>query len=193
MKLMAGKQCIALGPGLGQAKETCALVKRIIQESSVPMVIDADGLNNLAGDTQILQNLEVPVILTPHPGEMARLIQSSAAAVQADRIKSAREFALEFSVHVVLKGAATVIAHPDGSVYINPTGNPGMAAGGMGDVLTGVIAGLVTQGFSPESATHAGAYLHGAAADTLAESIGPVGYLASEVMDAIPGEIKKLI
>ncbi len=193
MKLMAGKQCLALGPGLGQAKETRNLVKRIIQESPVPMVIDADGLNHLAGDTQILQNLNVPVILTPHPGEMARLIQSSAAAVQADRIKSAREFALEFNVHVVLKGAATVIAHPDGSVYLNPTGNPGMAAGGMGDVLTGVIAGLVTQEFSPESATHAGAYLHGAAADTLAQSIGPVGYLAGEVMDAIPGEIKKLV
>ena len=94
---------------------------------------------------------------------------------------------------MVLKGAATVIAHPDGSAYINSTGNPGMAAGGMGDVLTGVIAGLITQGYSPESATHAGVYLHGAAADMLAESIGPVGYLAREVMDAIPGEIKKLI
>ena len=193
MELVTGKQCIALGPGLGQAKETRALVKRIIRESPVPMVIDADGLNNLAGDTQILQNLKVPVILTPHPGEMARLTKSSAAAVQADRIKSAREFALEFNVHMVLKGAATVIAHPDGSVYINPTGNPGMAAGGMGDVLTGVIAGLVTQGFSPEAASHAGVYLHGAAADTLAESIGPVGYLAGEVMDAIPGEIKNLV
>lgn len=191
-ELAAGKQCLAVGPGLGQAEETRALVNRIIKESPAPLVIDADGLNNLAEDTQILQNLKVPVILTPHPGEMARLKKTSAAAIQADRVKSARDFAREFNVHVVLKGAGTVIAHPDGSVYINPTGNPGMAAGGMGDVLTGVIAGLVTQGFSPESATHAGVYLHGAAADTLAESIGPVGYLAGEVMDAVPGEIKKL-
>ena len=193
IELTAGKQCLALGPGLGQAGETRALVNRIIRQSPVPMVIDADGLNNLAGDTRILENLQVPVILTPHPGEMARLAKTSTAAVQADRIKCARDFALEFKVHMVLKGAGTVIAHPDGSVYVNPTGNPGMAAGGMGDVLTGVIAGLVTQGFSPESATHAGVYLHGAAADTLAESIGPMGYLAGEVMDAIPAEIKKLI
>ena len=193
MQLAAGKQCLALGPGLGQAGKTRALVIRIIRESPIPMVIDADGLNNLAEDTKIVKNLDVPVILTPHPGEMARLTKTTAAAVQADRIKNAREFAIEFNVHVVLKGAATVIAHPDGSAFINPTGNPGMAAGGMGDVLTGMIAGLVTQGFSPASAAHAGVYLHGAAADTLAESIGPVGYLAGEVMDAIPHEIKKIV
>ena len=192
MELATGKQCLALGPGLGQAAETRVLVNRIIQESRVPLVIDADGLNNLAGNTRILQDLEVPVILTPHPGEMARLMKTGVAAVQADRMKSAREFALEFNVHVVLKGAGTVIAHPDGRVYINPTGNPGMAAGGMGDVLTGMIAGLLTQGFSPQSAAQAGVYLHGAAADTLAESIGPLGYLAGEVMDTVPGEIKKL-
>jgi len=193
LKLAIGKRCIALGPGLGQAQATQTLVKQVIQESPIPLIIDADGLNNLTGSTPILQKLQVPVILTPHPGEMARLMETTAASVQADRIRSAREFAIEFKVHVVLKGAATVIAHPDGSAYINSTGNPGMAAGGMGDVLTGVIAGLITQGYSPESATHAGVYLHGAAADMLAESMGPVGYLAREVMDAIPGEIKKLI
>jgi NAD(P)H-hydrate epimerase len=193
LDLTADKQCLALGPGLGQAKETRTLVTRIIQNSSIPLVIDADGLNNLAGHTQILKELQVPVIVTPHPGEMARLMKTSAAAVQADRMQSARDFAFEFNAHVILKGAGTVIAHPDGRAYINSTGNPGMAAGGMGDVLTGVIAGLITQGFSPESATHAGVYLHGAAADTLAESIGPMGYLAGEVRDAIPGEIKKMI
>jgi NAD(P)H-hydrate epimerase len=193
LEVAAGKQCLALGPGLGQAKVTRTLVGRIIQESSIPLVIDADGLNNLAGQTEILKKLNVPVILTPHPGEMARLTGATPVTVQTDRMKSARDFALEFKAHVVLKGAATVIAHPDGRVYINSTGNPGMAAGGMGDVLTGVIAGLIAQGFSPESATHAGVYLHGAAADTLAETIGPVGYLAGEVMDAIPGEIKKMI
>jgi NAD(P)H-hydrate epimerase len=151
LDLTAGKQCLALGPGLGQAKETRSLVTRIIQNSSISLVIDADGLNNLAGHTQILKELQVPVILTPHPGEMARLSETSAAAVQTDRMKSARDFAFEFNAHVILKGAGTVIAHPDGSAYINSTGNPGMAAGGMGDVLTGVIAGLITQGFSPES------------------------------------------
>ena len=193
LELAAGKQCLALGPGLGQAKETRTLVGRIIRESSIPLVIDADGLNNLTGQTEMLKKLNVPVILTPHPGEMARLTGATPAAVQTDRMKNARDFALEFKAHVILKGAATVIAHPDGRAYINSTGNPGMAAGGMGDVLTGVIAGLIAQGFSPESAAHAGVYLHGAAADTLAETIGPVGYLAGEVMDAIPGEIRKLI
>ena len=193
LELVAGKQCLALGPGLGQAKETRTLVGRIIRKISIPLVIDADGLNNLAGQTEILKELNVLVILTPHPGEMARLTGATPTVVQSDRIKSARDFALEFKVHVVLKGAATVIAHPNGRAYVNATGNPGMAAGGMGDVLTGVIAGLLAQGFSPEAATHAGVYLHGAAADTLAETIGPVGYLAGEVMDAIPGEIKKLI
>jgi len=96
-------------------------------------------------------------------------------------------------VHVVLKGARTVIAHPDGTVFVNPTGNPGMASGGMGDVLTGIIAGLICQGYAPEIAARMGVYLHGAAADTLAERIGPFGFLASEVMNTVPGEIKKIM
>ena len=125
--------------------------------------------------------------------EMARLIEATPAEIQQDRLKCAREFAMNFGVHVVLKGAATVIAHPDGSAFINPTGNPGMASGGMGDVLTGALAGFITQGFPPQAAAHTAVYLHGAAADTLASRIGPVGYLAGEVMNAIPAEIKKLM
>jgi NAD(P)H-hydrate epimerase len=192
MDLMAGKKCLAIGPGLGQAGETKKLVCRIIEESPIPVVVDADGINNLVGQTEILPQLKVPIILTPHPGEMARLLNTTIATVQQDRINTSREFAVHFKVHVILKGARTVIAHPDGNIYINPTGNSGMASGGMGDVLTGVIAGLMVQGFSPESAAHAGVYLHGSAADTLAETIGPFGFLAGEVMNAIPAEIKKL-
>ena len=192
-QLIAGKSCLAIGPGIGQAAETRSLVKKIISQIDTPMVIDADGLNSIAGQTRLLKKRNAPTVLTPHPGEMARLIETSPAAVQQNRLETARDFAKNFGVHVVLKGAATVIAHPDGSAYINPTGNPGMAAGGMGDVLTGVLAGFITQGFSPEAATHTAAYLHGAAADTLAEKIGPIGYLAGEVMSAIPGEIKKLL
>ena len=192
MNLISQKKCLAIGPGLGQAEDTKKLVCRIIKESPVPVLVDADGLNNLAGNTTILKKLKVPIVLTPHPGEMARLMDITVADVQHDRIKSSRDFAVNFNVHVVLKGARTVVAHPDGKAYINPTGNSGMASGGMGDVLTGVIASLITQGFAPEAAAHAGVYLHGAAADTLAESIGPFGYLASDVMNAIPGEIKKL-
>ena len=156
-------------------------------------MIDADGLNNLTGETEVLKRCQVPVVLTPHPGEMARLAATTVGAVQNDRIKYARKFTDEFKVHVVLKGANTVIAHPDGSVFVNTTGNSGMASGGMGDVLTGLIAGFLTQGFSPEAASHAGVYLHAAAADTLAENTGAVGYLASEVMDSIPAEIKKIL
>jgi NAD(P)H-hydrate epimerase len=192
-KLADGKSCLAIGPGIGQAEETRSLVKKIISQIDTPIVIDADGLNNIAGQTQLLKKRKAPTVLTPHPGEMARLIETSATVVQQNRLACARDFATNFGVHVVLKGAATVIAHPDGSAYINPTGNPGMASGGMGDVLTGVLAGFITQGIAPKAAAHAAAYLHGAAADTLAQTVGPIGYLAGEVMNTIPGEIKKLI
>ena len=191
--LMVGKKCVAIGPGLGQAEKTQKLVPKIVKSSSIPLVVDADGLNNLAGRAQILKSAKAPVILTPHPGEMARLMDTGIGAVQHDRIKCARDFAAGFNVHVILKGAGTVIAHPDGRVFINPTGNAGMASGGMGDVLTGIIAGLITQGLSPEDACRAGVYLHGAAADSLVETIGPYGYLAGDVMGAIPGEIKKIV
>jgi NAD(P)H-hydrate epimerase len=193
MELLSGKKCLALGPGLGQAAETQKLVCRIIKNSTVPVVVDADGLNGLAGNLQILSPLKIPVILTPHPGEMARLIDMPVSHIQQNRINTSRELALRFRVHVVLKGAGTVIAHPDGRVFINPTGNSGMASGGMGDALTGMIAGFLAQGFMPEAAAHAGVYLHGSAADALAQKVGPFGFLAHEVMNAIPGEIKTLM
>ncbi len=193
MSLLADKRCLAVGPGLGQDPATKRLVLRLVGESPVPLVIDADGLNCLAGELEILKRCKAPVILTPHPGEMARLASATVKDIQADRIARAREFSCRHKVHLVLKGANTVIAHPDGSVYINTTGNSGMASGGMGDVLTGLIAGFVTQGFTPETACHAGVFLHGAAADTLSRQIGPVGFLASEVMDRVPAEMMQLI
>jgi NAD(P)H-hydrate epimerase len=192
MDLLADKKCLTIGPGLGTALETKTLVHRLIKDSTKPIVIDADGLNSLVGHTEILKNLNVPVILTPHPGEMARLIDTTSGDVQKDRIGCARNFAENFNTHLVLKGARTVIAHPDGRVFINPTGNSGMASGGMGDVLTGIIAGFISQGHSPELAAHAGVYLHGAVADSLAENSGPFGYLATDVMNAIPEQIKKM-
>ena len=190
--LLPGKQCLALGPGLGTGDETRALVRQVLSACPLPVVIDADGLNCLAAEPALLKNLDVPVILTPHPGEMARLAGATVQEVQADRIACARDFAQQFNVHLVLKGAGTVVAHPDGSVYLNPTGNPGMAAGGMGDVLTGLIAGLVTRGVPPAEAARAGVYLHGRAADGLARQVAPWGYLASEVMAAIPRQFREL-
>ncbi len=193
MDLLSDKKCLAIGPGIGVALETKTLVHRIIQESTKPIVIDADGLNNLIGHTDILRDLNVPVILTPHPGEMARLLNTTPNDVQKNRIYYSRSFSEKFNSHVVLKGARTVIAHPDGKVFVNPTGNPGMASGGMGDVLTGLIAGFITQGYSPESSAHISVYIHGAAADTLAENRGPLGFLATDVMNAIPDQIKQLV
>ena len=193
LALLAGKRCLALGPGIGTADGTRRLVDRLVRNAPVAMVIDADALNCLAENTGALAAARAPVILTPHPGEMARLSGQATADIQKDRVGIARDFARRHGVHLVLKGARTVVAHPDGSVRINPTGNAGMAAGGMGDVLTGLIAGFAAQGLSPQAAAEAGVYLHGAAADALACTVGPAGYLASEVMDAIPAQMAPLL
>lgn len=192
LSLAPGKTCLAIGPGLGPAAKTGELVRELVRSCPLPMVIDADGLNHMAGHLDLLREA-APAVLTPHPGEMARLLGTTAAVVQQDRIACARELASTGRVHVVLKGARTVIAHPDGSVHVNPTGNPGMAAGGMGDVLTGAIAGLIAQGARPDRAARAAVYLHGAAADRLARDRGPRGFLAGEVMNALPGEIAGLL
>ena len=193
LELSAGKKCVALGPGLGQADETRQLLLEILPKIKIPIVIDADGINNLSGNVEILKDCHGPLVLTPHPGEMARLTATSVAAVQTDRIACARNFATEFQVHLVLKGARTIVAHPDGHVFINPTGNSGMASGGMGDILTGIIAGLIAQGYQPDEAARLGTYMHGAAADSLADNMAPFGYLASEVMNAIPTQLKRLL
>jgi len=191
--LLKGKKCLAIGPGLGTAPGTKMLVQKIVKESLLPVVIDADGINNIAGNTDILKNNAAPVILTPHPKEMSRLTNTTVSSIQKDRIKSARNFAVEYNVYVVLKGAGTVIAHPDGKVFINPTGNSGMASGGMGDVLTGIIAGFICQGYSPGLSANAGVYLHGAAADALAEEKMPFGYLATDLLKIIPEQIGRLM
>ncbi|MBW2099946.1 MAG: NAD(P)H-hydrate dehydratase [Deltaproteobacteria bacterium] len=193
MSLLSDKKSLALGPGLGTSRQTKKIVHGLILESTVPLVIDADGLNCLAGNLQVLKERKAEIILTPHPGEMARLMDSTPQFIQENRITCARDFAENFDLIVVLKGARTLIAHPDGKIFINPTGNPGMASGGMGDVLTGIIAALIAQGHSSESAAHAAVYLHGAAADTLAESTGPFGFLASDVIKKIPMQIKKIM
>ncbi len=189
---LQGKKCLAMGPGMGALPETRKLVLEILRGLSIPVVLDADGLNCVCGQLEVLKGLKAPAILTPHPGEMSRLTGESVSDIQADRIGAARRFSQAHQVHLVLKGARTVIAHPDGTVYINLTANPGMATGGMGDVLTGVIAGLLAQGLGPEAASHAGVYLHGKAADALCESMGPFGFLASEVAGALPGVIGEM-
>jgi ADP-dependent NAD(P)H-hydrate dehydratase / NAD(P)H-hydrate epimerase len=186
------KQALALGPGLGTASHTRNLTARIIREIDIPMVIDADGLNNLAGHLGGLKARKNATILTPHPGEMARLTGLSILEIQQDRLAAARHLAQATQTYVVLKGARTVVAEPDGLAWINPTGNPGMAAGGMGDVLTGLIAGLLAQGHPASEACRAGVYLHGMAADILAQKT-PRGYLATEVMNTVPQAIQRVL
>jgi NAD(P)H-hydrate epimerase len=193
LSLITDKRCLAIGPGMGTADSTGRLVAHLIAACPVPMVIDADGLNLIASNPSILSKRKAPIVLTPHPGEMARLCGHSSAQIQTDRIGQARAFAQQHGVHLVLKGAATIVAEPDATVFINPTGNPGMAAGGMGDVLTGLIAGLITQKMDVGAAARAGVYLHGLAADQLSGKKNTFGYLATEVMDTIPEAMNRLL
>ncbi len=186
LPLLENKKCLTFGPGIGTHPKTKQLVMRLIRECPVPMIIDADGLNNLADHPEILHSCKSEVILTPHPGEMARMLNTTPKNVQENRITFAKEFAGKYNVHLILKGARTLIAHPDGHLYINPSGNPGMASAGMGDVLTGMIAGFVSQGYSPRTAARMAVYLHGDAADKVAASKGPYGYIASDIMDKLP-------
>jgi len=184
--VMGGKQAIALGPGIGDRGGTNELVYNILQEAAVPVIVDADALNALAKNRDVLKKAKAPLILTPHPGEMARLAGTTTSAIQCDRVEQARKFSREFGAIVVLKGARTVIAEPSGHVYLNPTGNPGMASGGMGDVLTGIITGLAAQGISPSAAAQLGVFIHGRIGDALAGKRAPIGLLATDLIDMIP-------
>ena len=190
--LFIGKKCIAIGPGIGRQAETIAFVHKVIKESCVPIVIDADGLNCIGKDNQIFAKSKVPIVLTPHPGEMSTLTGLSIDTIQKNRIFNARQFAEKFGVYLVLKGAKTIIAHPDGKIFINPTGNTGMASGGMGDVLTGIIASLITQGMPVEKAVQAGVFIHGMTADMFYDKTA-FGFTASDVIQGLPQIINKII
>ena len=193
---LAGKKAVVLGPGLGMAEQTARLVLHLYHTVEAPMVIDADALNILANARQQLHAPPGPRIFTPHPGEMARILGISVAKVQEDRIQAARKACLLFDqaggqCMVILKGAGTVIVSEGGEAWINTTGNPGMATGGMGDVLSGIIGSLICQGLNPQEAARTAAYLHGMAGDLLQDIIG-TGYSATELADALPWSIKQL-
>jgi NAD(P)H-hydrate epimerase len=181
--LQGGHDVIAIGPGLGTSDDTAAFAMAVVERAGVPVVVDADALNAFAGDPGRLVGGEGrTVIITPHPGEFARLTGVSTADVQANRIELARTFAATHRVHVVLKGHRTIVATPDEQVFINPTGNAGMATGGMGDVLTGVIAGWLGQLLDAEAACTLGVYLHGTAGDLGEASEGEVALSASDLL-----------
>ncbi len=184
---------LAMGPGLSGGDRTASLVRGLCAATELPLLIDADALHALAdAGPQTIRRRGTPAVLTPHPGELSRLIGMSTAEVQADRITAARACADRFNAVVVLKGSRTVVAPPSGPVWINPTGNPGMAAAGMGDVLTGAISAHLARGMAPLPAALLGAYLHGLAGDLAVADSGPWGILASEVADRIPAAVHSL-
>jgi NAD(P)H-hydrate epimerase len=185
-RLLARKDALLFGPGIGVNDTARSNLRWLLRNLDLPWVIDADGLNNLSSEIDRLRGARTAPILTPHPGEMARLIGKDNAFVNNDRVGVAREFALAHHCHVVLKGARTVIATATGNVFINPTGNPGMASGGMGDVLAGMLAALLGQGLNLEDAMKLGVYLHGYVGDRVAEKKGEIGLIASDIIEGLP-------
>ena len=181
------EKCSALlfGCGIGQSKRAEKLLKKIIKKSCVPIVLDADGINILSKRIELLKKSKVPVIITPHSGEMARLCGTTAQKIEENRVEYAKNFALNYGCTVVLKGANTVIATKNGEVSINTNGNAGMATGGSGDVLAGIIVSLLAQGFSPESAAEAAVFLHGEAGDKAAAKRGMQSMLPSDIIDEL--------
>ena len=184
---------VVIGCGLSVCDDTKNLVQSVITNCEKPLVIDADALNCICNKPEILKNLKAPAIITPHPGEMARLLHSTPKAVNSNRENTAIDFAKKFGVVTVLKGAGTIIASPDGEVYINHTGNSGMATGGSGDVLSGIIGSLLAQGASPINAAAAGVFLHGTIGDLAAEKLGKISMLPTDMIDMIPTAYLKLM
>jgi NAD(P)H-hydrate epimerase len=192
LELAEARDAVALGPGLGRDPETQALVRDLTRTIRKPMVIDADALTALAGHLDALAAAPAPRCLTPHPGEMARLLGVSTTEVQATRIETVRRFASAHATALLLKGHLSVIGGPDGRVFLNPTGNPGLASGGTGDVLTGMVGALLARGVEPVAALTTAAYLHGLAGDLAAAAIGEDGLIASDVIQAIPTAIRQV-
>ncbi|MDH4017712.1 MAG: NAD(P)H-hydrate dehydratase, partial [Actinomycetota bacterium] len=190
--LAADRDVVALGPGLGMADATCRLVRALCETVEAPLVIDADGLNAIGRELGVLKGRRGPTVLTPHPGEAARLLGSSASEINTDRVGAARELAGASESVVVLKGAGTVVADADGRVRVNPTGNAALGSGGTGDVLTGVVAAHLAQGLSPLDAASTAVYVHGAAADAWSHVHGDAGLAALDLADGVPETMSRL-
>ncbi len=193
LEMCEKSSAVVIGCGLSVCDDTKNLVQSIITNCEKPLVIDADALNCICNKPEILKNLKAPAIITPHPGEMARLLHSTPKTVNSNRENTAIDFAKKFGVVTVLKGAGTIIASPDGEVYINHTGNSGMATGGSGDVLSGIIGSLLAQGASPINAAAAGVFLHGTIGDLAAEKLGKISMLPTDMIDMIPTAYLKLM
>lgn len=193
LEMCEKSSAVVIGCGLSVCDDTKNLVQSVITNCEKPLVIDADALNCICNKPEILKNLKAPAIITPHPGEMARLLHSTPKTVNSNRENTAINFAKKFGVVTVLKGAGTIIASPDGEVYINHTGNSGMATGGSGDILSGIIGSLLAQGASPINAAAAGVFLHGTIGDLAAEKLGKISMLPTDMIDMIPTAYLKLM
>jgi NAD(P)H-hydrate epimerase len=191
-RLVEDADVVLFGPGLSCNEDTGGILKALVECCEKPMVIDADGLNLLAAEPSLLENLRCEAVITPHPAEMGRLTGLGTDEVQKDRIGIAKKFADEYGLTVVLKGAGTVIATNDGRIAINPTGNSGMATAGSGDVLAGMIASLLGQGLPTYEAAAAGVYLHGLAGNFAAHDKGTASLIASDIIANIPQAFKEI-
>jgi ADP-dependent NAD(P)H-hydrate dehydratase / NAD(P)H-hydrate epimerase len=180
-----GKDALVLGPGIARGKKTHQLIAHLLERFPGPVVLDADGLNAVAGRLEVLRAAQGPLVLTPHPGEMARLCGLSVAEIQSNRVAVAQDFARAHKVVLVLKGARTVVALPDGRARVNPTGNPGMATGGSGDVLSGICGALLAQGLAAADAASTAVYAHGLAGDLEQEWRGELGLVASDLLTGL--------
>lgn len=197
LRLLEGKTAVAIGPGIGTHDEALEIVRWLLDRRNLPVLLDADAVTCIARNLSTLRQATARVVLTPHPGEMARLIGRTARDVQSDRIGTARSFVREHNCTLVLKGAGTVIAgYPDDSdkpfVWVNPTGNPGMATGGMGDVLSGIVGSLLAQGLAPTAAARLGVFVHGFVADCVVEKSGEIGLIASDIISGLPAGLRAL-
>lgn len=176
----------AAGPGMSRYQEANRIIRFILENSGVPVLIDADGINALASDVSVLKDRQVPIVITPHPRELSRLTGLTVEEIQNNRIEVATRYATAWGVTLVLKGHNTVVACPAGEVFINSSGNPGMATAGSGDVLSGIIAGLIAQGLRTQDAAIAGVYIHGCAGDRAAAELGQRGLIAGDLIDYLP-------
>ena len=192
LALAAERDILAIGPGLGTEPSTRSFVRSLVSRTRMPLVLDADGLNAFSSGKARLDGRRRALIVTPHPGEMARLVGSTTAAVQADRVGVSRAFARERRCFVVLKGYRTLVAAPDGQVFVNPTGNPGMATAGSGDALTGFIAALLGQKLGPLEACLLAVWLHGRAGDLAAEKVGLEPLMAGDIIEFYPAALREL-
>lgn len=192
LDLVRDADVLAIGPGLGKSGAVFEVLRNILGRTHISIVLDADGLNHISRDINLLKKHLGPVVITPHPGEMARLTGLNVAQIVQSPVEVAQKFSQETGVVVLLKGATTVVCHPDGQIYLNTTGNSGMATAGSGDVLTGIIAGFIAQGYEPFDAAVLGAFVHGYAGDLASEVHGQAGMVAGDILGTVPLALKNM-